>query len=311
MKNLTHYRSFTTYRLKQIFLFLVLPILATSQNSNEQDFNLQTYTAGSLLEKKQIDITLFNSIYTETKQNWLGSIDDGYRVTFSTSTIQFLYGVSKKNRINLGGDINLRASARNSSNDFGNIWTPFKLNNNDSLRAGVASLGPKVKFNPFVSDKNFTIQSTFLVSLAKHPEGGRGYYWIEWDRFIWWNQFFYSYLFANNKLQLFSELDLLFRLKKHSEQVSLIDFPASVFLSYFPNARWTFSVMGQHVPRFVADPGTSNDWPLGANYSQFGFGTKYQPSSYLTLELLWTDFFRGKNSGLGSTYNLGIKYIIR
>ena len=70
--------------------------------------------------------------------------------------------------------------------------------------------------------------------------------------------------------------------------------------------------MFQHVPRFVYDTKNPrlNDWVVAANSTQLGAGMKYQIAKSINLELLYTNFFRGVNSGLGETYNFGIKYIL-
>ena len=281
--------------------------------------SLQTYTAGSLLKKGQIDLTLFNTIYTETKTNWLGANYSGYRTTFASSLIQFAYGTSKNARINLGVDLNLKASATGSDSTYGALFNPLGFKNNDTMRAGVAYVAPKIKISPFKGNNNFSIQSTFIVSSAKNPEGysnpdgtGNGnLYWIEWDRIVWWNQLFYSKSFANDKLQLFTELDLLFRFAKTEGQTSHLDLPASVFLSWFPTKKSTIYVMSQHVPRFVYNTGLPEitDWVIGSNYTQSGIGAKYQILPSVNLELLYTNFWRSINGGQGETFNIGVKYV--
>ncbi|MBL4625020.1 MAG: DUF547 domain-containing protein [Flavobacteriales bacterium] len=281
--------------------------------------NLQTYTAGSLLKKGQMDITLFNSVYTETKTNWLGIDYSGFRSTFANSLIQFTYGVSKNARFNVGVDLSLKSSAKSSDNSFSGITAPFKLQNNDTTRAGLAYIAPKIKISPFKGSNDFSIQSTFITSFTQHPEGysnsdgsgNRNLYWLEWDRYIWWTQLYYTKSFANDKLQLFTELDFLFRFAKRKEQTSHIDLPVSAFLSWFPSKKFTLYVMTQHVPRFVYDTKDPviADWVIGSNYTQSGVGLKYQIVSSVNIELLYTNFWRSVNGGQGETFNLGIKYV--
>ncbi len=280
----------------------------TPQSNNT---NLQLYTAGSLLKKGQLDITLFNSIYTESQSNWMGVDYNGFRTTFASSLLQFTYGVSKNARVNIGIDVNLKSSATNRQDSYTNITTPLRLQNNDSMRFGVAYIAPKIKISPFRGANDFSIQSSFITSFAKHPEGGNGLYWLEWDRHIWWNQFFYSTMFANDKLQLFMEADLLFRFAKRKTQTSHLDLPISAFLSWFPQPKLTIYVMSQHVPRFVYNNGNPsiNDWVIGANYTQSGLGLKYQILPSMNLEFLYTNFWRGVNNGTGETFNIGLKYI--
>lgn len=109
-------------------------------------------------------------------------------------------------------------------------------------------------------------------------------------------------------VKLFLEADLLFRLKIYNNQINLLDVPLSVFLSYFPTKKITFYVMSQHLNR-LAKPNEPNDWVIPSNYTLSGLGFKYQITHNLNIELLYNNFWRAKNAGLGNTFNIGIKYI--
>jgi hypothetical protein len=280
-------------------------------NNASQTKSIQTFTAGSLLKKKQFELVSFNSIYSETKTNWMNQTFSGFRTTFSSSLLQFTYGVSKSARFNLGVDLNFKASSSNSSENFNNITEPFAFKNNDSTRFGLAYIAPRVRLMPFKKLPNFTIQSSYFVILPKSPEGDFNLYWIEWNRHIWWNQFFYTKMMANNKLQLFTEVDLLFRLAKGSNQHSILELPASCFLSYFPNKKVTLYIMSQHTQRFVAysKNGANSDWPINANFTNSGVGFKYQLTDGLNIELFYTNFWNAKNAGFGETFNLGFRWV--
>ncbi len=268
----------------------------------------QTYNPGTLLKKGQMDLTLFSSIYTESKSNWQGQDFSGFRNTFAGSLIQFTYGTSKNSRINAGLDLNFRNTGSSGDSTFGGLIEGLAFKNSVSSRAGLASIAPKIKLSPFKNNNNLTIQSQFIYVLPKVAEGnGADRYWIEWDRHMWWTQFFYSKLFAGNKFQFFGEADALVRFKRRSNQGTHFDIPLSAFLSYFPNRRTTFYIMTQHTQR-LAD-GTDTDWVINANFTASGAGFKYQLNPRLQMEMLYTNFWRGQNSGLGATYNLGLKYI--
>lgn len=280
--------------------------------------NIQLYNAGSLLGKGKMDITLFNTMYTEQKQNWLGQSFSGYRSTFVTHLLQYTIGVSKNRRINLGVDLNFRSSAKSSDSSFSSVKNAFAYKNNDSTRVGLTSVGLRVKLQPFKSVSNFSIQSTLYSPTIKHPEGlnhptEQNLYWADWNRITWWNQLFYSKNFG--KFQLFTELDFLFRFKVHESQIGMLDIPGSVFLSYFPTDKITVYGMTQHVHRYTnninpQDP-VVTDWVVPANYTASGIGFKYQILSNLNIELLYTNFWRGRNTGLGNTFNLGLKFLTR
>jgi hypothetical protein len=304
-------------------IFKVLPEVYPTQPTIapvkpvEEDFNLQTFTPGSLLKKGQYDITVFNSIYTETHGNWMGNDFSGYRTSLAGTLFQFTYGVSKNARINFGFDVNLKYTGNSVDSSFSSIGKVFQFTNTDSSRTGISSVGPRIKWAP-KGTKDFSIQSTFLIPTAPNAEGLYGAddptdnrSWIDWDRFTWWNQFFYSRNLANGKMQLFLEGDLLFRFKRYREQVNQVSLPASVFISYFPTPKTTLYVMTQHTETFVSNQAQPyiNDWPIGASNTASGVGFKYQIGSSVNVEILYTNFWRAVNGGFGETFNLGIKYI--
>ncbi len=297
---------------------------AERPSSVEPTLSLQTYTAGTLLKKGQMDFTLFNTIYTETKGDFGGGEYSGGRTTFATSLLQWTIGVDKKARFNLGFDIALRGTgAASQETSLSAVNRAFQFTNSDSTRFGIASFGPRIKFLPFKGVNNFSIQSSFAVSPSEAPEGRsatatqEGRIWIEWNRYIWWNQFFYTYTFAGDKFQLFAELDLLFRFKREKTQINHMDLPVSVILSYFPTKQITVYAITQYVSRLAGSPvyddarmDITNDFVLGGYYAASGAGFKYQFADNLNVELLYTNFWGAKNNGLGETYNLGIKYLV-
>lgn len=287
----------------------------------DQATNLQQFTAGSLLGRGKMDFTLFNTLYTENKNDWMGQEFSGYRATFVTHLLQYTIGVSKNKRINLGVDLNFRSSGRSSDSTFAGVSQAFAYKNHDSSRVGLTSVGLRVKIQPFKSVQDFSIQSTFMMPTVVAPEGRpadasqgvSGLYWADWDRYTWWNQIFYSKTFG--KFQLFTELDLLFRFRRNKSQIGMLDMPVSAFFSYFPTKKITVYAMTQHVHRFTNnitpnDP-VVTDWVVPSSYTASGLGFKYQFLPNLNVELLYTNFWRGRNSGLGQTFNLGIKFLTK
>ncbi len=281
--------------------------------------NLQLFTAGSLLAKGKADITLFNTLYTENHQNWKGQEISGYRSTFVTHLFQFTYGITKNKRINLGFDLSFRSSGTSSDSTIAGIAPAFSYKNAPDSRVGITSVGLRVKIQPFKYVNDFTIQSTFSTPTIKHPEGlyttdpTQNLYWADWDRYTWWNQFFYTKTYG--KFQLFTEVDLWFRFRRNETQIGMLDIPTSAFLSYFPTKKITVYAMTQHVHRLTNDIDPDNpvitDWVIPMSYTASGVGFKYQVLSNLNIELLYTNFWRGRNSGLGSTFNLGIKFLTK
>ncbi|MBL4862270.1 MAG: DUF547 domain-containing protein [Crocinitomicaceae bacterium] len=288
-------------------------------DENSDEIDLLKYTAGTLLKKGQWDFTLFNTMYTQTKLNWLGVDYNGVRESFYTSLIQATYGISKNKRINIGVDINFKSSARSSDSSARSVFRAFDFENNDSTRVGISSVGARIKVAPFKGNDDFSIQSSFYMPTIEHPEGytnpdgsGEGnLYWSDWDRYTSLTQFFYSK--AWEKFQLFTEVDLLFRIRRNKEQITHLDIPFTVAGGYFLTSKFTLYGIAQHNSRFTYDvmPHVSTDWVIPMSYTTLGAGMKYQLMDNLILELLYTNFVHGRNSGIGSTFNLGIKYLTR
>ncbi len=292
-----------------------------SVNIGQPDnFNLQTFTGGSLLKKGQADITLFNTIYTQSQSNWNGTRFSGFRESFYTHSLQGTYGVSKSGRFNIGGEINFKASGRSVDSTASSVVLPLDYTNTDTTRVGISNVGVRLKFQPFKSEPDFSIQSTFYIPTVANAEGLSGQensvdnrYFLDWDRFVWWNQFFYSNSFSD--FQIFSSVEALFRFGRNEFQSSSVDLPAKVFFSYFPSNKITVYAMTEHVPRFRYNSNTTPESIAdinthSGNYTASGAGFKYQFGQNLNIELLYTNFWRSKFAGLGNTFNIGIKYLV-
>lgn len=272
--------------------------------------NVQNYTPSVLLSHNQYEISLFNNLYTQDGyRNEDGKfIDAPGQQTYYTGMLQFNYGISKSNRINIGLDVNLKA-VRLDSMEGSSPLKVFSFANNDFSRTEVASIGPRIKINPCYGVKNFSFSSSFWIPLADSLENEP---FLDYDKFTWWNQFYFDKNF-NNKSQFFAEADLLFRLPKASGQTTVLSTPVSVFYSYFLSSKTTAYVMTQVSPDFIHLPeapidGSSRSYYSGY-YAQAGIGFKYQLFSKLQLEGLYTNFFASENAGAGQTFNLGFKYI--
>ena len=82
-----------------------------------------------------------------------------------------------------------------------------------------------------------------------------------------------------------------------------IELAPGIFLSYFPTSKFTILGFVQHAQ--LVDLG--NDFEQ--NYSAVGAGSKYQLTKTLNLEVLYSKFVRGTDSGLGQSFNLGLRAI--
>ena len=270
--------------------------------ADNQQQNLQTYTPSSLIKPAQLEVKLFNNLYTQTAgfdQN--GSrVNSATRASFFGSFLQATYGVHPK--FNLGIDINFRI--RDDDPATTSDFALLSLENDGQSRLGVSKVGPRVKFSPIKSLERLSIQATLLFPTMKDLEGkiDQSNIWLDWDAFTWVNQVFYDKRLSS-KFQLFSALEFYthFPRDSYNEKVLFIT-PVKAFLSYFPTRKITVYSMAEFGP-------TWGGGGISSYYSQVGVGGKYQVSSFFELEVLFSVFPAGKNQGAGRTYNLGMRYL--
>lgn len=269
-----------------------------SQDSLQQKSNIQQYTPSKLVGKGQYDVKWFNNLYTQTKSTFTDGTEP--RQTFFTSTLEGYTGVGANKRWNVGAILEFRSNVigDRSATDV------FKFDGeNNTARSGLTSIAPSVKFVPIASVSNFSIQSSFFIPLVDN-ETENGVF-LDQKGYIWQNRFFYDYTFPGDKWQLFSEVnsELSFGDKEESFANNSLNLTPGLFLSYFPSSKFTILALAQHSQRL----------DLGNNFTQdftaVGGGAKYQLTSALNLELLYTNFVRGNNTGLGQTFNLGLRGI--
>ena len=71
-----------------------------------------------------------------------------------------------------------------------------------------------------------------------------------------------------------------------------------VFMSYFPSQKSTVLGFVQYQQRFG---------DFTQDFTALGFGGKYQLTQALNLEVLYSSFVRGANSGIGQSFNIGLR----
>ncbi len=284
--------------LSGLFLFT---FIAFGQDDNSGDdpgqSNIQQYTPSKLIGKGQWDVKWFNNLYTETEDTFQGDIA---RRTFFTSTLEVYTGVGENKRWNVGGILEFRSNVVGGRDAL----DVFKFDGeNNSARSGLTSIAPSVKFVPFRSVSNFSVQSSFFFPLVDNEvENG---VFLDQNGYIWQNRFFYDYTFPGNKWQLFTELnsELNFGKEEDSFANNSLNLTPGIFLSYFPTSKFTVLALAQHSQRI--DLGNN----FAQNFTAVGGGAKYQLTKALNLEVLYTNFVRGNNTGLGQTFNLGLRGI--
>ncbi|MBU2995486.1 transporter [Cellulophaga baltica] len=277
------------------------------ENKKEKS-NIQQYTPSKLIGKGQIDLKWFNNLYTQTESTFSEGSED--RQTFFTSTLELYTGVGENKRWNVGAILEFRSNVIADRNAL----EVFKFDGESgTARSGLTSIAPSVKFVPFAKISNFSIQSSFYIPLIDN-EVEEGVF-LDQKGYTWQNRFFYDYTFPGDKWQLFSELNSEFHFGKNAvydEQGDSIEgsfannslnLTPGLFLSYFPSSKFTVLALAQHSQRL----------DLGNNFTQdftaLGGGLKYQLTDALNIETLYTNFVRGNNTGLGETFNVGLRAI--
>jgi len=286
-------------------LFSVSTVIAQDDSKDKEtkdepaaQSNIQQYTPSKLIGKGQVDLKWFNNLYTETESTFAdGAIP---RQTFFTSTLELYTGVGENKRWNIGAIFEFRSNVI----DGRKALDVFKFDGDDNTaRSGLTSIAPSVKFVPIASVSNFSIQSSFFIPLVDN-ETENGVF-LDQKGYIWQNRFFYDYTFPGNKWQLFSELNSELSFGKAGESFAnnSLNLTPGIFISYFPSTKFTVLALAQHSQRI----------DLGNNFAQdftaIGGGAKYQISKAINLELLYTNFLRGNNTGLGQTFNFGLRGI--
>ncbi len=296
MKSLIRNTVFTTLLLGAIALH--------GQDDDQAGSNIQNLTPSKLIGKRQWDIKLFNNLYTQTESTF--ESEDGIRQNFFTSTLEVFTGVSDSKRVNLGIIAEYRANGR----DFELGDGSFERRNT----SGLTSIAPSIKFVPFKRVGNFSILSSLSIPLISQEQDDNGVF-LDQDGFTWQNRFFYDYTFPGKKWQLFTEINSEYNFGEDAVQDAngitvegsfannSLRLTPGVFLSYFPSSKFTVLVLGQHTE--LIDLGNN----FSQNFTALGGGAKYQLTKELNVEALYTNFVRGRDTGLGETFNIGLRAV--
>ncbi len=275
-------------------LLLSISFTSFSQEEEEKASNIQTYTPSKLLDKGQWDIKLFNNLYTEVEfADSNGDHQSKDRENYFTATLEAFTGISENNRFNVGAIIEFR------SNTIGGrqALSVFSLEDTATDRKGISSIAPAVKFQPIEGVGNFSIQSAIHIPLESN-ESENGVF-IDQTAWMFQNRFFYDYTFPSKQWQLFTELNTEYNFgDENSFANNTFVLAPGVFMSYFPSNKTTVLGFVQHSQRFG---------DFTQDYTALGFGGKYQLTDLLNLEVLYSKFVRGTDTGLGQSFNIGLR----
>lgn len=286
-------KIFKNYLLVTYCIVASINLAAQDATIDDGGSVIQNLTPSKLMANGQWDIKLFNNLYTQNESTF--EDEDGIRQNFFTSTLEAFTGVSDSKRVNLGAIVEYRANGRD-----------FILDNGQTERrttSGITSFAPAIKFVPFKNVGNFSILSAFSIPLINN-ELDEGVF-LDQNGFTWQNRFFYDYTFPGKKWQIFSEVNSEYNFgdKEKSFANNSLRLTPGVFLSYFPSSKFTVFVLGQHTE--LIDLGNN----FSQNFTVMGGGAKYQLTKELNVETLYTNFVRGRDTGLGETFNIGLRAV--
>jgi len=275
----------------------ILLILICSNSELKAQISLQRYTPSVILIEGQFEFKNFHNYYTQTQQfgpNGGKLLTGRGRESYYTMINQFLYGLS--DRVNVGFDVWLK-SVNIEVNPSAN-WT------------AVTGAGPKIKFSPS-GVPGFSMQSTILFPVTeKNLEGDSERAFLEHDRSLWINQFFYDKVIAPD-FQVFLQFSIWYAIVRDSfRKHNYLQTPTSAFVSYLPTDRFTVYFTSEYWPVHYNTTEQSAE-VFHSFFVQAGIGTKYQViPGHLEIELLYTNFLYGSLAeGAGETFNVGLRII--
>gem|GEM_PF-273732 len=264
---------------------------------------LQLYNPSSMLSWGQFDVKFFQQLYTQTATYDAdgNTIESSARANYYSGIGNFLLGYN--NRLNFGFDFWLQSVFIDT--EKGSPFRTFSGNRGDFGRTALTAIGPKVKWQPFASANNFTVQSSWLLPVAKDPQGrDNGRPFLATENHLWWTQIFYTNNISDD-FQFFGEIDLYWNIDRRFDfgNSGFLAAPMSVFLSYFPTSKITLYVNNQFWPN-LGENVVSSWW------YQAGFGGKYQLTSSIDLEASVGKFLAGRGTaGPATTMNLGVRFV--
>lgn len=264
------------------------------QSAETQSANAFRYVVSATIPKGQIELKIFNNLFTQRTASNLEDLDA--RSTFNTTTISALYGINQ--RFNLGVDLKYRRTLNSgipsdALDVFGSLEGP-------TGRTGITGIGPRIRWAPIPEWSGFSLQSTFTFAVGDNLEGTADQPFIDWNNNIFWTQFFYDKSIGT-RFSFFAELDVIWEDIGDADRVT---FPATVIFSYFPDKKVTLYTLAGYAPTLTPD----FDY-----FHQLGLGTKYQVTRRFEIELLYTRFqtkFVKSLNGNAGTYNLGLRFTL-
>ncbi|TXD54034.1 MULTISPECIES: hypothetical protein [unclassified Polaribacter] len=289
--------------IKTAFLvFVLISIHLVAQNDSDVDSelsamqasNIQFYTPSKLLNKGQWDIKFFNNLYTEIVAKFNGVKRAKARETYFTSTLDIFTGVTDNNRVNIGLLLAYRSNTINGKK----ATAVFNFADDVRSRNSLSSFAPALKWQPIENTDKFSIQSAFHIPLVVEEKDINRVF-LDQTAYMFQNRFLYDYTLPSGNWQLFTELNTEYNFGEDASFANnTFVIAPGFFISYFPHNKSTVFVSVQHYQRFG---------DFTQDFTTMGFGGKYQLTEVLNLEVLYNKFVRGNDTGLGQSFNMGLR----
>ena len=286
--------------LAPLFFALLFCGILEVRGQDPDKSNIVQYTPGVIAKPGQIELKLFNNLYSHKGYRTIERKWKPQNAAYLTGIFQGFYGVGP--RLNVGFQVWVKSGI--SEYDDGMAWKVLRLNNAGRARTAVSLAGPSVRFVPSRKVSNFSIQTTLLFPTARNMESvDSDETWLEFDRLFLLVQLYYDKVISSNVF-FFLEQDVQFRIdKKFDPDKIILATPIKGFIGSFLGKKWGGYVVVEFAPFW------GNERVFEAYYSQVGVGSKIQVAKKWELDLVYTLFPIVKNTGQGMTFNLGIRYL--
>jgi opacity protein-like surface antigen len=255
-----------------------------------------------MMNKNQLEINLFNTLLSATKsRNSNGELFElNARSTYLFNIVQLNYGISKNARWNVGMDFNLTSARIDSKTS-----SMFKVFGSDDSGTGrfaraITSIGPRVRWKPFMKNYRFTVQSGLLLPVMNNPEKT---YLLGENQVYLQSQMLYNFT-VSERVFIFSQLGFQHGFKTNDTSAKFFPSLTGYGGYYLPRNLIVFSLLN-YTPFYMKD----NNWNYFASALQLGGGVQYRLSENLLINGYYTNYIGGTSYPNFNSYSIGLRYV--
>ena len=250
--------------------------------------DLRDYGPSSLLAPGETEVRLWESYYTQTAyfDDDGERTDSGARSSWHTGMLWLSRGW--RPAVEPGVELVLRSVDDGTFPD------------GEGTRTAVTQVTPSVQWAPLPRRPWLTFRTGVAIPTGDDYDGSDGRPFLDFGDWIVVQQVFAD-LTLSRRLQAYLETGGWLRFDRSQDDVQLTT-PLKSVLNWHGGELWTLYLAADAAPDWVGDA-------RGNFYSQLGVGGKLRPAASFELEGLVTTFPRGKNSGAGNAFNLGVRWV--